>query len=302
MDEDVIVKEIQEAITLEKLVNRLYDSAYESYLSGKYEKAIMSFETAGILNTDKMAFWKKLALNYCYLATGRYRDAERLSGELMADHPAYWGAYFNAGLAALWQRKLKTAVGYLKRADDMDGHEPVVNVYLGMAYGLMGKTEWRQGQFDFAETAYQEIIQKNPHEEQAFIELAYLYLYSGKKKDILDLIQKAEEIIKDSDEVEKKQVWLDFYLSHLKGIYLHKNGKFHESVLMLGRAIDQAPSGIRLDLAESYYYLGKNYEALQQPQKTRQFYQKALGLDPLVPYAREVHSFLKSDRGKEGPS
>ena len=44
-EEDVVVKEISQTLTLEKTVDNLYDNAYQSYLNGKYEDAIIGFET-----------------------------------------------------------------------------------------------------------------------------------------------------------------------------------------------------------------------------------------------------------------
>lgn len=292
-EEEAIVKKVQEEATLDKLVNRLYDTAYEFYLAGNYENAITNFEVAEILNPEKMEFWKKLALSYCYLATGRYPDAQKLSSALMDQKSEYWGAYFNAGLAALWQNKLQRAVKYLEMADEFDAHEPVVNLYLGIAYDLMKRKKNASHQFLTAEQAYGDIISNNPGEEQAYIELAYLYLYLDKNFDkVLSLIKQAETIIQESDDLEKRRIWIDFYLPHLKGIYFYKRGEFRQSILTLGGAIEKAPSGIRLDLAESYYYLGKNYQALKDLEKGRQFFQKALSIDALVLHAQEIHSFL----------
>ncbi len=292
-EEDVVVKEVKEALTLEKTSQDLYEKAYQSYLDGYYEKAIIGFETARLLNSAQMQFWRKLALSYCYLATGRYGDAERLAKELMDEKSDYWGSYMNAGLAALWQGKLLKASEYFDKASDFQDAEPSLNVYWGITQQLLKKPTLAARKFSQAEVNYKEIIKNNPNEEQSFIELAYLYLYSSKHEaEALKLLEQAQGIIEDSDNPEKKQIWLDFYLPHLKGIGFYRQGKFRDSILTLTGALEKAPAGIRVDLAEIYYYLGKNYQALEEAEKAKGFFTKALATDPLVLYADEIHSYL----------
>lgn len=295
LEEDVVVKEITQEVTFEKQVNSLYDLAYESYLNGQYEKAIVAYESAQLLDQQKMEFWRKLALSYCLLATGRYKDAEKLSAALIEEKPEYWKPYMNAGLSYLWMGKTKEAIDYFDKADEFQDSEPTVNMYLGISYHLQKKEALAQKQFDLAEKEYREIMKNNPEDEQAFMELAYLYLYSDKNhKDVLDLVDKAKKIIEDSDNPEKKQVWIDFYLPHLKGIMLYRRGDYRDSILSLTDALEHAPSGIRIDLAEIYYYLGKNYAALKDLDRTEQFFRKALDTDSLVLYSHDIQAFLKT--------
>jgi len=284
---------VKESLTLEKTSQDLYEKAYQAYLDGTYEKAIVGFETARLLSPVEMQFWRKLALSYCYLATGRYGDAEKLAQELMNEKPDYWGSYMNAGLAALWQGKLLKASGYFEKASDFQAAEPSLNVYWGITYQLLKKTKLAAQKFLQAETNYKEIIKNNPNEEQAFIELAYLYLYSSKQDgQALKLLDEAQKIIEESDNPEKKQIWLDFYLPHLQGIGFYRQGRFRDSILTFTRALEKAPPGIRIDLAEVYYYLGKNYQALQEIERAKGFFTKALATDPLVLYADEIRSYL----------
>lgn len=292
-EEDVVVKEVRESLTLEKTSQDLYDNAYQAYLEGTYDKAIIGFETARLLNPGEMQFWRKLALSYCYLATGRYVDSERLAKELIDEKADYWGSYMNAGLSALWQGRLLQASEYFEKASDFQDAEPSLNVYWGITYQLLKKQTLATQKFSQAETNYKEIIKNNPNEELAFIELAYLYLYSSKNDgEALKLIDQAQKIIEDSDHPEKKQVWLDFYLPHLKGIGFYRQGRFRDSILTLTSALEKTPAGIRIDLAEVYYYLGKNYQALQDTEKAKGFFTKALATDPLVLYAEEIRSYV----------
>ncbi|MBI3016407.1 MAG: tetratricopeptide repeat protein [Deltaproteobacteria bacterium] len=292
-EEDVVVKEVKESLTLEKTSSDLYENAYQAYLDGYYEKAIVGFETARLLKPEEMQFWRKLALSYCYLATGRYLDAQKLAKALIDEKPDYWGSYMNAGLAALWQGELLKASEHFEKASDLQDAEPSLNVYWGITYQLLKKPALATQKFSQAEANYKEIIKNNPNEEQAFIELAYLYLYSSKNEaEALKLIDQAQKIIEDSDNPEKKQVWLDFYLPHLKGIGFFRQGRFRDSILALTGALEKTPAGIRIDLAEVYYYLGKNYQALQETEKAKGFFTKALATDPLVLYASEIRSYL----------
>ncbi len=292
-DDDIVAIEWKDGFTLEKKVDRLFDRAYEDYLEGDYENAIIGFESAGLLNSKKMEYWRKSALIYCYLATGRYKNAENLSEKLIKQRPNDWGAYLNAALSRLWQGKLKEALNYFELANDFAAHEPAVNLYLGLTHKLMNKPQLAETQFQIAEKDYLSIMTNNPTDEQAVIELAYLYLYSGKKLgDVKDLLEKAEKIIESSDWREQRQIWIDFYLPHLKGVWLYKNGNHRESILMFADALQKVPSGIRLDLAEIYYYLGKNYQALNDDEKAYEFLNKALTLDPLVLYAADIRASL----------
>ncbi|OGP03982.1 MAG: hypothetical protein A2Z91_06975 [Deltaproteobacteria bacterium GWA2_38_16] len=292
-EEDVVVKEISQTLTLEKTVDNLYDNAYQSYLNGKYEDAIIGFETGELLNSQKMQFWRKLSLNYCYLATGRYKDAQNLALLLINEKPDYWKSYMNAALAYLWQGKFQNAIEHFQKADEFQDAEPSVELYLGIAYKLLKKEDLAQKQFVKAEESYREIMKNNPDDEQAFIELAYLYLYSDKNNgEVLRLLDKAKRIVEDSDKPEEKQIWLDFYLPHLKGMFLYKEEKFEDSILTLTSALEKSPSGIHVDLAEVYYYLGKNYKALKNDAKAQEFFKKALEIDPLVLYTDDIQTQL----------
>lgn len=295
VEADIVAIEWKDGLTLQGKVDRLFSRAYEAYLEGDYESAIVGFESAQLLDSKKMEYWRKSALIYCYLATGRYKSAKKLSEELIKQKPGNWWAYHNAALARLWEGKFKEAANYFVMADEFAAHEPVVNLYLGLSYKMMNKPRLAETQFRIAEKDTLSIVANNPTDEQAVIELAYLYLYSGKKhEEIKNLLEKAERIIEASDQREQKQIWIDFYLPHLKGVWLYKNGKYQESILMLADAALKAPSGIRLDLAELYYYLGKNYQALKEPQKAYNFLAKAISLDPIVLYAADIRATLSS--------
>lgn len=296
-EEDVVVKEAKEAVSLEKIVDSTYDNAYQAYLNGHYEQAIVGFETAQLLNPEKMQFWRKLTLSYCYLSTGRYKDAQILSLALINENPNDGKPYMNAALAQLWQGQFKKAEEYFQKALEFQDAEPSVNLYLGITYNLMKKPEAAQKQFLTAENSYKEIIKNNPDDEQSFIELAYLYLYSDKNTgEVLKLLDRAQELVEDSDKPEEKQVWLDFYLPHLRGMFLQKEGKTQDSILTLTQALEKAPSGIHVDLAEVYYYLGKNYQDLKKDHKAQEFFKKALEIDSLVLYRDEIHAYLPSEQ------
>jgi len=49
-------------------------------------------------------------------------------------------------------------------------------------------------------------------------------------------------------------------------------------------------------LAEMYYFLGKNYQALKEKEKTEQFFRKALEIDPLVLYAQDIRSVISPEK------
>lgn len=302
--EDIVAKELKEEPTLQKQTDILYDKAYQAYLDGDYENAIVSFESAGLLDPEKMQFWRKLALSYCLIATGRYQDAQKLTLSLIREKPDYWKSYMNMGLIHLWQGRFSKAESYFLKSQDFQDAEPSVNLYLGITYQLMKRKKSANQQFDSAEKDYQQIMKNNPNDEQAFIELAYLYLYSDRQQmEIVNLLDQAQKIIEDSDNLEKKKIWINFYLPHLRGIWFYKEGNHLQSILTLTKALEHAPTGVRVDLAEVYYYLGKNYLALKDMERTKYFFEKALAIDKLVLYQRDIRSFLgtsKTTKKKQG--
>lgn len=300
IEEDIVAEEAKRDLSLEKQVDGLYDKAYQSYLNGDYENAVIGFESARLLQPDKMQFWRKLALSYCFIATGRYAEAKKLTLSLIKEKPNYWKSYMHMGLIYLWkggQENFLKAAQYFLKAEEFQDVEPSVNLYLGMAYQLMNRPTLAKEQFLIAEKDYEQIIKNNPEMEQSYLELAYLYLYSNQKQEeILKLLDRAQQLISDSDNPEKKQIWMDFYLPHLRGIWFYKEGKYSESINQLVKALASSPSGIRIDLAESYYYLGKNYLALKNEAKARYFFEKAIHIDKLVLYQKEIRSFLKTSK------
>lgn len=296
-DEDVIVKEREEKMTLEKLENHLYDDAYDAYLQGKYENAMHAFEMAKILRPDHRDFWKDQALIYCYLATGYYSKVLTLSKFLIREKPAYWSTYFYKGLAYLWMNNLPWALKNFLLSTEIKDHEPVVHVYLAMAYHMMNKRKKKDLHFLTAETMYRNVIKKNPDDESAYIELAYLYLYFDHDfSQVGELLKKANYLARESENAERKQTWFDFYIPHLQGIYFYKQKEYRRAIITLSEAIEKAPSGIKADLAESLFFIGKSYEGLGDQIKADLFYSKAFQVDRLVLYASEKSSFVNKTR------
>ncbi|OGQ17526.1 MAG: hypothetical protein A3B70_02795 [Deltaproteobacteria bacterium RIFCSPHIGHO2_02_FULL_40_11] len=299
MDEDVIAKEIERAQTLEKKIDVLYDQAYDAYLAGDYEKALTAYESAKLLNSEKMLFWRKLALSYCYLATGRYGEAEKLSFSMIQEKPESWEPYMNVAMAFLWQGKAKQAIEYFLKAQEFEAAGPSVHLYSGIAYDLLKNHKKAADHFLQAQTEYQAIIKNNPHDEQAYMELSYLYLYRKQNlEEVAGYLTEVRKMIEASDHPEKKELWVNFYIPHLEGMLYHQQKRYQDSILAFSSAMEYAPTGIKLDLAEIYFYLGQNYIALNENPKAIEFFKKAAGLDKLVLYADDLKQYTLPRRAK----
>lgn len=97
------------------------------------------------------------ALGFRLYEQGKTRDAESLFQGLIAlDDKSHYG-YAGLGAIALRDEKLDEAVGYLRRAAELNPKDPTV-------YANLGEALLRQAKFDDAAAAFDKALKLDPQE------------------------------------------------------------------------------------------------------------------------------------------
>lgn len=277
---------------------RLIDEGFRSYWKGDYTRAINQFEAAFLLDAQSQQTWAKYVLYYCYLSTGQYPLSLSVAESLVKERPHESLSYLQVGIAQLWLGKAKDAVTSFLRAKEFSARSPGVDFYLGLAYEALDRTKERDKAFDSAAALYEQVLRANPGDFEANYELAKLLLYRNLAAErAAVLIQAAKHSLDRRSQEQlgpERALYASYYLPRLEGILLHRTGDISNSQKALFDSIAGAPSGVRVDLAETYLYVGRNYGRLGETANAVGFLERALTLDPQGPHAREIRKELRA--------
>jgi tetratricopeptide (TPR) repeat protein len=269
----------------------LRELAYGEYLRGDLPKAIHYLETSLLLDPQPQESWPRYILYYCYLSVGDYARALSIAESLAKDHPYQSLTYQQVGLAHLWMGQTTPALNDFQRALDFEAHAPRLHFYLGLAYAQLGQEDNREKAFQDARGEYEQILKSNPKDFIANYELASLYLFWNKSiEKVAPLIANAKESIvpsENEDLPQEKKLYSSFYLPLIEGILQSRQGDAKGSLKTLLDLIPQVPSGIRADLSEIYFYIGKDFQMLNDLKTAKGFFERSVGIDPKGAYAFE---------------
>lgn len=289
-------QEAKEVITVPERITNLIQSGLKAYKKGYFDMAEIDLETAKFLSPSPLPNEPLWALVDCYIITGNYQRSIGLLEELIAMNPENPILYTKLGLSHLLDGKYLEAIDSLDSALELDENERSAMLYLGLAYKQMGVPTKTDELFQKAVDQYKQILLINEDDLPALIELSTIYIYWEREQNITrDLLSKAKEIAQKSDSDYTTQIILKFYIPMLEGLLNNQTGKYHESLINLTVALQNAPQGLHSDLARIYYYIGKNYIQLQELDQTKKFYARALEIAPEYFYTKEMKNFLEKE-------
>jgi len=284
----------------------LREQAMQQYTKGDFPRAIHYFEASLLLGAQPQDAWPKFMLFYCYMAVGDYRNALMTAENLVRDYPYQSLTYQQLGLAQFWLGNTDEAVQSFQRGLEFESHPPRTHFYLGLASQRLNDDANKEKSFQEAEIEYQEILKSNPRDFNANYELASLYLYWNKHVDKVPLLLNAikESIAQSGEEdtPQEKQLYFNYYLPLLEGIWLYRKGEGNGSLRVLFETLANLPSGLRADLAEIYHYIGKSYLLIGENENARVFLEKGITLDPRGPYSAESQAAVRSILSRESIS
>jgi tetratricopeptide (TPR) repeat protein len=274
----------------------LRDLAISAYLKGDFPRAANLFDSAFLLD-GSLDPWGRYLSYYCSLASGDYiralEDAERIAQA----RPYEALSYFQAGLAQLWLGRADAALDSFTRTLEFDNHPIRVHFYLGLTYGRQGNTLARDKTFAEGEKEYLQVLKLNPRDFTANYELSSLYLYWNRNVDKVPLLLNSARLSlgEESEEElpESKKYFLTYYLPVSEGILHFRKGDAQISLKRFIDTLPKAPSGVRADIAEVYYYIGKSYAQLDQKNNAQSFFERARTLDPNGIYSKDIDEALK---------
>lgn len=287
-------QESKEVITIPERIENLIQSGLKAYNRGNFDTAEVDLEAAKFLSPSPLPNEPLWALVDCYIVTGNYQRSIGLLEELIARDPGNPLLYTKLGLSHLLDGKYLEAIDSLDSALELDENERAAILYSGLAYKQMGVPAKADELFQRGVDQYRQILLINEEDLLALIELATIYIYWEREQNSAkDLLSKAEEIAQKQTSDYTTTIILRFYIPMLDGILNNQMGKYHDSLISLTSALKNAPQGLYSDLARIYYYIGKNYIQLQEPDQTKKFYARALEIAPEYFYTKEMKDFLE---------
>lgn len=282
----------------ENRVQTLREEAYGEYLRGEFPRAISHLETALTLDVQGQEVWPRYILFYCYMAVGEYEHALSVAENIVKDHSFQSLPYQQVGLAQLWLGQVPNAIQNFQRALDFEAHSPRVHFYLGLAYAKLGQESSKEKAFADAKNEYEQILKANPKDFNANYELASLFLFWNKNIDkvptLLTTTRESFTPAAEEDVPQEKKVYLNFYIPLLEAILMYQKGSPKDAQKVLLDLVQNIPSGIKADLAEIYFYLGKTYQSLGDPQLAKSFLEKSASLDSKGAYALQTQHILRT--------
>ncbi len=291
-------EEIKSALKEENSTSvRLRENGIAYFLKSDYPKAIQQLETAVVFSPEQEETKSKFHLYYAYLATGEYKKALSTAEFLVNAHPYISISYQQVGLAQYFLGQTAEAMQSFQKAAEFDAHSPRLHFYMGLAQEKLNQNEAKEKSFKLAEKEYKQILKSNEDDLSANYELASLYLFwNANVKEVPSLINTAKNILKsDKQELteEAKKTFQEFYFPLLEGIYAYRQSDSKTAIEFLLTALSNAPSGLKPDLAETYYYLGLSHKSLGEKDKAKALLEQSLALDPRGPLASEATKSIR---------
>lgn len=284
-----------ENVTLQKRIDALIKSGMEDFNDGNFSSALTILESAKLLVSNQLTTELLQTLNECYLITGNYQKSIELAKELIEKEPADPSNRTRLGLSYLLKGEYGEAKESFEAALEMDEHERSALLYLGLLYRLTNQSDQMEEAFKRAKEEYEQVLLVNDQDLPTLIEYATLNIYWEKDLDKADeLIKQARKALDQRKGAPSQPLLSHFYIPMLEGMILTLKGNYHESLLHLTYALENAPPGIHSDLAKLYYFIGRDYAALTQPAVAAEFYRRSLEIHPEFIYAKEMRDSLSA--------
>jgi len=176
---------------------------------------------------------------------------------------SFWGRneelsklHLNIGISNLGRGEFPGAIKELLIAKDLDGSNPAIYNYLGLAY-------FGRGRLDLAEENIRKCISMSPEYTEAYSNLSRVLIEKG---DFPGAEASAQLGLKDLTFDQPERLYLDL------GVALFWQKKYKEAITALSRSLDSQ----RLDCAANTWS-GRAHFELNQLQKSIQFMDRALG-------------------------
>lgn len=274
-------------------IDKLLKSAYINYKNIDFNKAITNFETAKLINNGDLDFWHDYTLAYCYMTTGKLLESRKILEQLIEDKPEIAESYVLLSYNFFKLKRLDSAIDFLNKAVSLETHAPTAYYYLSMYKKIKNPQVDVSPDIKKATEEYEKILVKNPHDFETLLEYTNFLTTFGeltkarvnleKAKAILDISPEVEEITyQESLAPYQNPIWSSFYINMVEGIILNKEGHFLASNQLFLIALQTPPSGSKLDIAEIYFFMNRNFRELKNLNAANNALKMAVELDPTV--------------------
>jgi len=262
---------IQRALPYQNPTYLLVVVGRELAYQGRWDLAMKAFKKTTLIRPDYAEGWAFLGESVQHLEddTG-INPLEFLELALEID-PASLSA--NILTAAYWKRvgDSDQHYRYLKKAAEIDPHNPHILVDLGDALAVLGELE--AGYDDHLEAI--RITHNNPTYLRALVHYCIRYNYQLKE---VALPTAREAIIEENANAPSLDTM---------GQVLFRLGDIHNAHRFYTRAIIRDPN-----YAPAYFHLGLVYNLLEQPEQAADAFARSIALAPETPIAYQAQFFL----------
>ena len=238
------------------LFYRLYNANVKGILPKHWKKGVLTVLILLLLTYGTLTYQRNFD----------WRNDKTLWEKTLEKNPNSARAYDTLGSFYTDQGNAEKALTYFQKAIQLNPKNYKTYTNLGVVYGHLGD-------YEKAEEALQYSIENLPNYYPAYDRLAIIYLRQKKYDEALKLLE-AGTIIEPT--------YYKYYNTF--GMILGQLGNFKDSIENFERSIE-----LNHLYPDAYYNLGVVYEALNQKQKAKQAFAKALALEPTNANYREAY-------------
>ncbi|MBI9016231.1 MAG: tetratricopeptide repeat protein [Phycisphaerae bacterium] len=231
--------------------------------SGQYELAATSYEKACALN--RWSFTNHFSLGEVYFTLEKFEDAKNKFGRAVLIKPEHVQANFNLGACYYETDDFANALKYYSRAADLDPQNDLILSLMGDMQGLLENPE-------AALASYRKSLDINPDQPKIMINMAKIYLSTGR-------YDPANLLLKKAIELDNKDPYPHFCLGYiaLQKDQPEKAWENYQEALNLDGDNFQALNGAAVSNIFMHYKDPKN---LSKIKAAVNYWQRSLAINP----------------------
>lgn len=273
--------------------SRSFSQGVEHFDAGRYEEALEDFLAAVVLNPrDPDALFD---VGVTYEKLGRPLEASAAFRSVVELRPASAKARARLCSSLVAAGQYWDGVDACNRAIRQDRSDPELFNQYGRAFAGAGL-------YDQAAEAFKLAVRLRPERAEYHLALGAAYEHLGEYRDALDSLERAARLSPKPEDARAEHARVTAELSDMErdlgsvegydrllnvGHAYRLKGWYRKAVIAYALAARKH----RRD-AQALYYLGLTYYSMNQYYRAREWYRRALALDPKMPEARRDFDWL----------
>lgn len=273
---------------------RYFDSGYDYYIRGEYDKAVEEFNKALSYNPKYEKARQYLSRSYYQLnRMDKYREEREKAAELkISDEEEKAEEHYKLGYEFYSLNNYDVAIEELKKALNLKSNHPGARFLLGECY-------FKKEEYQLAQLEYERIIndlEKNEYTDDALLSSGWCLYLLGEHQ------QATEKFLKLINEFPESNLVSQATYKLSKSYFKIKD--YSKTIKVCKEFLEKYPKFQGPEIEEIYFCLGQSYLGLEQYQEAEETFARLSSLYPDSPLIKEVEysrslSLFKLERYQE---